>query len=1024
MIGNRYTIDKEIGMGGMGIVFLGTDIETQEPVAIKRLNKSLSSGANTDLLERFRREGEALRQLNHPNIVKMLDAFHDDGEDYLILEYVSGGELNALLKGDFLPIKQILNIALDLADALTRAHRLDIIHRDIKPANVLMAEDGTPRLTDFGIARLGGKERVTATNDIFGTIPYMPPEALTGEEIDARADIWAFGIMLYEMLTYRLPFNGKSLPEIVTCILQEMPPDLEAIRSDIPVAFADLIYRMLQKDPNARIPSVRLVGAEIEAILQGRVSSTSSVAVASAELEPRFNNQSTELIKITTSHNLPALATPFVGRATELSDIDRALTDTTVRLVTLVSPGGMGKTRLAIEAARRQLNHFKDGVYFVELAPLNNSNQIYPAIGEVLHYQFQEDGRSEAIQVLEYLNNKSLLLVIDNWEHVIDGAGVVSEILNAAPHVNVLATSRQRLSQAGESVFNIGGLTVSAWETIEEAMQDASMQLFVNSAKRSLHDFEVTPENLPAITHICQLVQGMPLAIEMASAWLTMLSIEEIADEIDHSIDFLEATSDVYEARQKSIRAVFDYSWQQMTDSERDVFAKISVFKDGFTRHAVQKVTQASLRDLMSLANKSMLQRDNITGRYSIHELLRQYGAEKLASLNTADAEIKLAHATYFANYTEDQWGKFTSADDLISAKEMTADIENIRTAWQYWVHQQKPTELAKFVNSIWALYETKGWYQQAIKLYQAGIDSLAQDTAETSIYVLNYLKGAQAWFKALIGLPLEGIAYGQASISVLENSPLRHQLFVPLSGLNLSSIFVNRVDLVVPTAELMDTVASENNHEWEKGMAAVWQSYGHLGLTNSQLSEELGQKASVIMDALDNTFGKAVVHGIILGGTAMATQNLPKAKEHYLCGLEAAEKLDYRRGLQIITDNLGFIALVEQDVELAHQYFLRSLKISRQSGQIREMLGSLRDIAQVNMAHGNLEIALKQISVILHHEASVQNSLFHPISIREEAEGSRDKLEAMLATEVYQRVWEQGRTILLEDAAQEALRK
>jgi tetratricopeptide (TPR) repeat protein/predicted Ser/Thr protein kinase len=269
LVAGRYQQEALIGHGGMGDVYRGTDTLTGQSVAIKRLHQDIVR-ENPDLVDRFRREGEALRQLDHPNIVKLLDAVEESDKQYLVMEYVEGGSLRDLIdEQSRLPLEAVLNIALDVADALTRAHRLSIIHRDIKPDNVLLAEDGTPRLTDFGVARLGNRSRLTQSGSVIGTYAYLSPEACNGLELDERADIWSLGVMLFEMLTGRVPFQEASTAAILTAILTKPAPDLQRLRPGAPPALIDLIYRMLEKDRDRRISSVRLVGAELEVIIRG-----------------------------------------------------------------------------------------------------------------------------------------------------------------------------------------------------------------------------------------------------------------------------------------------------------------------------------------------------------------------------------------------------------------------------------------------------------------------------------------------------------------------------------------------------------------------------------------------------------------------------------------------------------------------------------------------------------------------------------------------------------------------------------
>jgi len=270
LIAGRYELLELIGRGGMGDVFKGRDQRTGDLVAIKALHQHIVSD-NPDIVDRFRREGEALRQLDHPNIVKLLDTVEENDRHYLVMEYVSGGSLRDLMDDQGqLPIDAVLNVALDLADALTRAHRMNVIHRDIKPDNVLLAEDGTPRLTDFGVAHMGDRTRLTETGSVIGTYAYLSPEACEGQELDARTDIWSFGIMLFEMIAGRPPFQAAGTAAILTAILNKPAPDLKRLRPSTPDALVNLIRQMLEKNRNHRIGSVRLVGAEIEAIIRGQ----------------------------------------------------------------------------------------------------------------------------------------------------------------------------------------------------------------------------------------------------------------------------------------------------------------------------------------------------------------------------------------------------------------------------------------------------------------------------------------------------------------------------------------------------------------------------------------------------------------------------------------------------------------------------------------------------------------------------------------------------------------------------------
>lgn len=266
IVANRFEIGPSIGGGATGSVHSGVDTRTGQKVAIKALRAELIASM-PDLVERFRREGEVLRMLDHPNIVKVLATIDDGNRHYIVMEYVSGGSLAGLLQRQAqLPLERAVAISLELADALSRAHHLGILHRDIKPGNILLAGDGTPRLTDFGLARLSSFTALTQAGAVLGTFNYLSPEACENRRLDARSDLWSFGVVLYEMLTGRLPFDGDSPLEILQAIKNQPLPDPGWYREGLPPELLGLVGRLLMKDQAARLPSARQAGAELEAI--------------------------------------------------------------------------------------------------------------------------------------------------------------------------------------------------------------------------------------------------------------------------------------------------------------------------------------------------------------------------------------------------------------------------------------------------------------------------------------------------------------------------------------------------------------------------------------------------------------------------------------------------------------------------------------------------------------------------------------------------------------------------------------
>lgn len=280
IIANRFEIkDRErdlLNRGSIGDVYRGWDTQTGRPVAVKVLHPDLIT-SSPELVGRFIREGEALYQLDHPNIVKIIAALKDKGNYYLVMEYIQGVSLRELLEArGALPVPEALDIAIPIASALTHAHKQGIIHRDLKPANVLLAEDGTPYLTDFSVAYIADSTRLTQTGTRIGTVNYFSPEACNGEKLDERADVWAMGVILYEMLTGTRPFTGKTIGETAMAILTHPLPDLSRLCPDASPTLVELIEGMLEKDRYRRIPRMQLVeeGLKLEAALYRRRSAS------------------------------------------------------------------------------------------------------------------------------------------------------------------------------------------------------------------------------------------------------------------------------------------------------------------------------------------------------------------------------------------------------------------------------------------------------------------------------------------------------------------------------------------------------------------------------------------------------------------------------------------------------------------------------------------------------------------------------------------------------------------------------
>jgi predicted ATPase len=380
----------------------------------------------------------------------------------------------------------------------------------------------------------------------------------------------------------------------------------------------------------------------------------------------------------------------------------------------------MGKTRLALEAATdilsdAQLDNFERGVFFVSLAPLRSADAIVPTVASAIGFSFYA-GDEPRQQLLDYLRQKNMLLIMDNFEHLLDGVDLVSDVLKTAPDVKILATSRARLNVRGEHRFQIVGIECPNWDIPEEDADSANrveysaVKLFLQGARRARPGFELEADDFKYVSRICRLVQGMPLGILLAAAWVEMLTLEEIAAEIGQSLDFLETELRDVPERQRSIRAVFDHSWSLLTERQREVLQGLSVFRGGFTRQAAQQVAGASLTELKGLVNRSLIQRAP-TGRYDVHKLLRQYAAQKLELSSAASEKVGDHHCAHYISALE-QFG-LSSTRRLEALAEMNAEIGNARGAWNWATERGQVERLNRAISGLSKYYFMRGRFQE-----------------------------------------------------------------------------------------------------------------------------------------------------------------------------------------------------------------------------------------------------------------------------------------------------------------------
>ncbi|WP_374687256.1 BTAD domain-containing putative transcriptional regulator [Promineifilum sp.] len=446
-------------------------------------------------------------------------------------------------------------------------------------------------------------------------------------------------------------------------------------------------------------------------------------------------------------NNLPADTTLFIGRRSELEQLDTFLSDPAVRLITIAGPGGSGKTRLALAAARRLVERTPngsapppDGVFLVPLAAVDSAAQIAPAIGRALGLSLH-DQRDPLRELTPFLRPSRLLLVVDNLEHLLaDGAAqVLGDVLTVAPDVRMLVTSRMQMRIRGEHLLALSGLDIATTPpgavAPPDGMADDALALFVAVARAIRPDFAAEQANLRAAARICRHVQGLPLAIELAAGWLTVLGAEEIAAELETSLDLLDSPWEDVPARQSSLRAVFDTSWNLLSADEQAVLRALTVFRGGFDRDAACAVADASLKTIAALVAKSWLR--PVGGeRLQMHELLRQYAAQELDRL-PAEGNPRQRHAEYYAGLVESQLARLRGPLPAAGYALLERETDNINTALAWLVeHGRLETVIDRMLPALFRYLESRFHYFQFYQLRDLAFGQMraAEVTRETAI--------------------------------------------------------------------------------------------------------------------------------------------------------------------------------------------------------------------------------------------------------------------------------------------------
>jgi predicted ATPase/tRNA A-37 threonylcarbamoyl transferase component Bud32 len=690
----NYEIIQRLGAGGMGEVYRARDTRLDREVAIKTVSPGQYS--QPEALSRFEREARSACQLNHPNIVTIYELGQVGDTRYIAMELVDGQTLRSLLASGPLPFRTAIGIAAQIAEGLAKAHEVGIVHRDLKPENLMVSGQGTAKVLDFGLAKLCGNKTtetseastaITEAGWVMGTLGYMSPEQANGAEVDFRSDQFSFGSVLYEMVTGAPAFRKNTHAETTAAILRDDPERLGARMPHAPAPFIWIVERCLAKDPKQRYGSTHDLARDLAAV-RDRLADVSARPSA-----PRPNN-------------LPVQRTTLIGREQEAAALLQLLTRHDARLVTLTGPGGIGKTRLAVQVAADAASQFPGGICFVPLSAVREPGLIASAIGQALGVR-EATNRSPYESLKEYLAGleQPLLLLLDNFEHLVSEAPLVAQLLTAGSKLKIVVTSQAPLHVYGELEFPVPPLALPdprAVSGVATLSRLPAVALFVERAQAVKPEFTLSSENAPAVVAICARLDGLPLAIELAAARIKLLTPSAMLTRLESRLSLLTGGARDLPNRQQTLRGTVDWSYGLLNDAEQTLFRRLSVFAGGCTLEAVEAVCDTrgdlgvdAFDGMASMVDKSLaqhLEQEQAESRFLMLSTIREYALERLAASNDESA-TRRAHAAYYLVLAEE--GAEDTAAHPESFDRFEIEHDNLRLAVDH---------LIKSGNAEWGL--------------------------------------------------------------------------------------------------------------------------------------------------------------------------------------------------------------------------------------------------------------------------------------------------------------------------------
>ncbi len=657
--------------------------------------------------------------------------------------------------------------------------------------------------------------------------------------------------------------------------------------------------------------------------------------------------------------------TPFVGYKNELEQISCLIHQQNLHLITLVGPGGIGKTRLSIQAAYEQLPNYPDGVFFIPLDRFESPSFIPSAILDALSVPKHMAVNLRAY-LLDYLHDKSMLLVLDNFEHMLDGCDLVIDIQRVAPEVVILATSRVPLSLTMEHVVELKGMAIGSEVSAEDAGSSPAVQLFVQTATQVGGKSELTQEDLASIIHICQLVDGFPLAIELAASWARIRTLADIEHGILAGLDFLTTTKKDVPERHRSMQAAFEFSWQFLSKEEKRVFSILSIFRGGFHLRAAVSVTGCDQAIVEQLANKSLLHQ--VPGdHYNMHELLRKFSMLKCNDPERL-SKYKDGHLEYYVQFAEQYSNITRSVEHASPIPIFVNEIDNFRAALAWSIERRSfergvrlATALGTFWNDNGDLLEGSSWLTQLLEI-EKGL--------ETSVRIRAIIQVAK--LTQNMGDFEQALLWNKESLALSER--IKDKAGIGISLMMMGTTHYLNGDFVRGSRMLYKSVQILRETQDEMNLAISLIRYADTNMRRGMLNEADGQfnEAYLISTRINNQHAMAFA----LGGR-------------------------------------GDIRRLQGRYRQALEYYQKSLKIHWEENQKMDLPFVIEAIA-LNYA----SIGYSNQSVVLWGAAeNLRDELHSPVppSYKESYAPTIQTLQASLGENAFNNAWQLGRSAPLE---------